>query len=119
MLRIDPQIDQVFLHRAPVDMRRGFDGLATIVAQVLGMDPFGGALYLFTNKRKDRIKILAWIETGFAIYYHRLEQEKFKWPARLDEQVIQLSGEQLKWLLGGYDVWRMKPHKVLHFKHIT
>jgi transposase len=119
MLRPDRGIEQVYLHRAPIDMRKQMDGLAALVEGVLAADPFCGALFVFINRRRDKLKILAWDRTGFTVWYKRLEQEKFAWPHRSNETVVTLSGEQLAWLLDGYDVFRMKPHRSLHFSHAS
>ena len=54
-------------------------------------------------------------EDHFRIWYKRLERDKFHWPQRAEQDVVTLTGEQLNWLLDGYDVWRMKPHEALRF----
>jgi len=119
MLRPDRSIERVYLHRAPIDMRKQIDGLAALVEGVLRADPFSGALFVFINRRRDKLKMLAWDRTGFVVWYKRLEQEKFAWPLRSSETMVTLTGEQLHWLLDGYDVFRMKPHRALHFSHAS
>ncbi len=119
MLRPDRGIPEVYLHRVPVDMRRQIDGLAAIVQGVLGHSPMSGALFVFINKRRDKLKILAWEKNGFIVWYKRLEAEKFKWPVREPGTVVTFTGEQLNWLLDGYDVSAMKPHKTLHYEHVA
>ena len=115
MLRPDPRIERVYLHRAPVDMRRQIDGLSLIAKDVMQMDPMSGAIFVFINARRNKLKLLVWERNGFVIWYKRLERHKFHWPRRSEETVLTLSGAQLNWLLDGYDVWLMKPHEVLHF----
>lgn len=115
MLRPDRGIARVYLHRAPVDMRKQIDGLALLAKDVIREDPTSGALFAFINARRDKLKLLVWERNGFIVWYKRLEREKFHWPRRSEEAVVTLTGEQLNWLLDGYDVWRMKPHEVLHF----
>jgi transposase len=115
MLRPDRGIARVYLHRAPVDMRYQNDGLVVLAMVVIGVVPTSGALFAFINARRNKLKLLLWERNGFIIWYKRLERDKFHWPRRADEAVVTLSGEQLNWLLDGYDVWRMKPHEVLHF----
>ena len=105
----------MYLHRAPVDMRKQIDGLALLAKEVIREDPISGALFGFINARRDKLKLLVWERNGFIVWYKRLEREKFHWPRRSEETVVTLTGEQLNWLLDGYDVWRMKPHEVLHF----
>ena len=74
----------VYLHREPtlsaawlIDFRVGIDGLAARVEQTLGLSPLTGALFLFTNRRRDRVKILYWDQTGFALWLKRLEAARF------------------------------------------
>jgi transposase len=115
MLRPDRGIARVYLHRAPVDMRKQIDGLVLLAKEVIQQDPTSGVLFGFINARRNKLKLLVWERNGFIIWYKRLERDKFHWPRRADEAVVTLTGEQLNWLLDGYDVWRMKPHEVLHF----
>ncbi|MEJ0036711.1 MAG: IS66 family insertion sequence element accessory protein TnpB [Gammaproteobacteria bacterium] len=115
MLRPDRGIARVYLHRAPVDMRKQIDGLVLLAKEVIQQDPTNGALFGFINARRNKLKLLVWERNGFIIWYRRLEREKFHWPRRADEVVVTLTGEQLNWLLDGYDVLRMKPHEALHF----
>jgi transposase len=63
-----------------------------------------GALFVFCNRSKDKLKILYWDKTGFALWYKRLEKDKFKWPNSQQSDVLTLSKQQLDWLLSGYDV---------------
>lgn len=105
----------MYLHRAPVDMRKQIDGLVLLTKEVIGEDPTSDALFAFINARRNKLKLLVWERNGFIIWYKRLERDKFHWPRRCEEAVVTLTGEQLNWLLDGYDVWRMKPHEALHF----
>jgi transposase len=115
MLRPDRSIDRVYLHRAPVDMRRQIDGLAILAKDVIQQDPTRGALFAVINARCNKLKLLLWERNGFILWYKRLEREKFHWPRHSADTVITLSVEQLNLLLDGYDVWRMKPHEMLRF----
>lgn len=118
MLRPDRGIERVYLHRAPIDMRRQMDGLAALVQGVMQQDPFSNCLFVFINRRRNKVKILTWEKNGFVLWYKRLERDKFAWPVKMSDVVVTLSGEQLNWLLDGYDVWRMTPHKSLAVAHI-
>jgi transposase len=115
MLRPDRSIERVYLHRAPVDMRKQIDGLAILAKDVIQQDPTSGALFAFINARRNKLKLLLWERNGFVIWYKRLERDKFHWPRSGEQHVVILTGEQLNWLLDGYDVWRMKPHEALRF----
>jgi len=117
MLRPERSIACVYLHRAPIDMRKQMNGLAALVEGVLTQNPFSGSLFVFTNKRRDKLKMLVWDRSGFIVWYKRLEQEKFHWPVKSNEVTVSLTGEQLNWLLDGYDVWRMKAHQSLQYLH--
>ena len=107
--------DAVYLHRDPVDFRKAINGLSVIVEQYMQLSPFNGALFVFCNKRRDKLKVLYWDSTGFCLWYKRLEKDKFKWPTKQRETTIQLSTEQMDWLLRGFDIAQLKPHQLLDF----
>jgi len=73
---------KVYLHREPIDMRRGRNGLAALVREGMQQDPFASqALYVFIGRRYDVLKILSWDRNGFALWWKRIEsEEKFHWP---------------------------------------
>ena len=118
-MRMFEGVSQVYLHRQPVDFRKSINGLSLIVEQEMKLSPFCEALYLFCNRRRDKIKILYWDKSGFCLWYKRLETEKFKWPRKLADDVINLTSEQLHWLLSGYDITLMKPHQILRYQRLT
>lgn len=72
----------IFLATAPTDLRKAYDGLAVLVRQSLGQDPLSGSLYVFCNRRRDRIKILFWEEGGYWLCARRLEKGTFRWPQK-------------------------------------
>ena len=72
---------RVYLAKEPADMRKSFDGLSALVAGVLELDPLSGHLFVFLNKRRDRIKILYWDRDGLAVWAKRLEEGTFQFPA--------------------------------------
>ncbi|MBO0757919.1 MAG: IS66 family insertion sequence element accessory protein TnpB [Bradyrhizobiaceae bacterium] len=88
----------------PVDFRKGLDGLAALVRETLGADPFSGVIYVFRARRADRVKLLLWDGTGLVLVSKRLEQGKFQWPA-ISDGVMRLTTSQLAALLEGLD-WR-------------
>lgn len=110
-------LPEVFLYREPVDFRKSYRGLGAIVELELGHNPFGGALYIFTNRHYNKIKCLFWEANGFVLYYKSLAEDKFIWPKQ-QEDLISLTGQQMNWLLDGYDISQMKPHKKLHYESL-
>jgi len=99
---------KVYLHREPVDGRKNINGLALLVESQLGLDPFAAALYVFSNRRRDRIKLLLWDRNGFWLLMKRLEADRFVWPK--EAAVMELTVEQLHWLLEGIDLSAMRVH---------
>jgi len=95
---------KVYLSCAPVDMRKGFNGLSAQVAHVIKMDPYCGHLFVFRGKRGDYVKILYWDGSGLCLYAKRLEKGRFVWPPILDER-LHLTRAQLALLIEGID-WR-------------
>ncbi len=108
---------RIFLYRDPIDFRKASQGLAAIVERELGHNLFDGALYAFTNRGRNKIKCLFWEDNGFVLYYKALAEEKFRWPRR-GEAVISLTGQQINWLLDGYDITLLSGHKKLHYESV-
>ena len=105
----------VYLHRDAIDFRKNINGLASLVEHGLGMNAFANAVFVFGNRRKDRIKILGWDRNGFWLLQKRLEDARFIWP-RKDSSVIELSVQQLHWLLGGIDLEAMRGHTAVAYQ---
>ena len=105
----------IYLYRDFVDFRKSINGLTEIVEHELTRDAYTGALFIFCNKAKDKIKLLYWDKTGFALWYKRLDKQKFKWPTKASDNEIPLSEQQLDWLLSGFDVLG---HKPLHYQSL-
>jgi transposase len=118
-LRLWPVEMAVYLHRAPVDFRKQINGLAVLVAESMQLDPFKPALYVFSNGARNRVKVLYWDGQGFCLWLKRLEKHRFVWPLTHEAEVIALNGDQLNWLIGGYDIFRFPPHEALEFSAIT
>lgn len=97
-----PSSAEIFLYRAATDMRKSFDGLSGIVRNELGREPTDGSLFLFVNRRCDRIKLLYWDRDGLALWYKRLEAGTFERIERGASGVaVQLDATELSMLLGG------------------
>jgi transposase len=101
VFRLDEGL-KVYLHRAPIDFRLSINGLALLVEKSLGLDPFAAGVYVFGNRRRNRVKILGWDRNGFWLLLKRLEKDRFVWP--LEAAVPTLTVEQLHWLLEGIDI---------------
>jgi transposase len=106
---------EVYLCREFVDMRKSINGLSILVEQALGLDPFAARLVVFCNRKRDKIKLLYWERSGFVLWYKRLEKERFPWPRRDEEGVLQMTGRELNWLLDGIDFFRIRPHQELSY----
>lgn len=97
-------VPEVYLCNQFVDFRKSINGLAAIVESELELSVLSGAVFVFCNKSRDKLKLLYWDNTGFALWYKRLDKDKFKWPKQLNSETMSLSEQQLHWLLSGYDV---------------
>ncbi len=117
VMRPNIALTQVYLYQPAIDFRKSHLGLCALIECELGHDPFTGHLYAFTNKRPNKIKCLFWEDNGFVLYYKSLAEEKFKWPKR-GEEVMTLTGQQINWLLDGYDISAMQGHKKLQYEHV-
>jgi len=117
VIRPSLKLTEVYLYRQTVDFRKSYRGLSAIVECELGHNPFTGALYVFINKPRNKIKCLFWESNGFVLYYKALAEDKFKWP-KSEEETLTLTGQQLNWLLDGLDIDAMKGHKKLHYESV-
>jgi transposase len=108
---------RLYLCTTPTDMRKSFDGLHTLVRQVFQLDPLDGHLFLFVNRRGDRVKILWWDRDGLALFYKRLEAGTYQLPVVTEgvvtegAQGVEIDATQLALLLGGVDLQSAKRRK--------
>jgi transposase len=117
MFRLDANL-RVYLHREPIDFRAGMNSLVTLVEQSMQLDPFARAVYVFRNRQANRLKLLLWERNGFWLMIRRLEADRFAWPRR-QQAVIELTTEQLHWLLDGIDIDAMRGHPVRRYRHAS
>jgi transposase len=112
MLTLPPST-RVFVATQPADMRRGFDGLLAIVRDFLGHhDPYTGHLFVFRNKRGDRLKVLWWDRDGLALFYKRLEVGSFALPATsTDARQLEMTAADLQLVLQGIDPTKVQRSK--------
>ena len=92
---------RVYLACGATDMRKSINGLSAIVEGSFKLDPFDGALFVFCNRNRERVKILEWDGDGFWLHFKRLEKGHFRWPSPGDDATMTLTGDELAFLLGG------------------
>jgi transposase len=98
---------RVFVALGPVDLRRSFNGLCACVQELLRQDPLSGHLFVFTNQRRNRVKILCWDGSGLWVCAKRLERGRFSWPRGEGVNAL-LRAEELSALLNGLEVRSQK-----------
>jgi len=107
-----PHALKIFLAVAPTDMRKNHDGLAALVEHVLKANPLSGHLFVFRNKRADRVKLLYWDGDGYALWYKRLEKGSFRFPAVAEGTTrVDIASADLTMLLDGVDLASVKRQK--------
>ena len=107
-----PASVRVYLCASPCDMRRSFDGLHTIVTNTLQLDAFAGHLFVFANRRRDRMKILYWDRDGFVVWAKRLEEGTYAMPfSEAGEARREITAAELGALLSGIDLSQAKRRK--------
>lgn len=102
-------VDRVYLACGSTDLRKSIDGLAALVQEGFQLDPFSSALFVFCNRKRDKLKILHWSHNGFWLYYRRLERGVFQWPLRR-ETPMKVSQRELRWLLDGLSLEQRQAH---------
>jgi transposase len=117
MFRFEADL-KVFLHREPVDFRAGINSLVTLVEQSMQLDPFARAVFAFHNRGRNRVKLLFYERNGFWMMLRRLEEDHFVWPRR-QQTVVELTSEQLHWLLDGIDIDTVRRHPVRSYHHAS
>lgn len=115
MLTLSSQL-AIFACTAPVDFRKQHDGLVAIVREHLALDPLAGSLFVFFNRRRDRIKLLLWDQNGFWLFYKRLESGSFEKLRSRGEARLELSRAEMSMLLDGIELGKGK--KRSHFTDV-
>ncbi|SNT30753.1 IS66 Orf2 like protein [Anaerovirgula multivorans] len=105
------RIDNVHLALGPTDLRKSVDGLALIVSESFKLDPFSRSLFVFCNRKRDKIKILEWDYNGFWLHYKRLEKSTFDWPDGNEGTSLAIGERELSWLLDGLSIHQNHAHK--------
>lgn len=111
MLTLNKQL-RVYYAIPPTDMRKSFDGLIGLVQDHWQLEPSSNALFVFRNRRGDRVKLLYWDQDGFALWYKRLEQGTFQIPPSNDQpSYVSMSASDLALLLDGVDLSSIRRRK--------
>jgi transposase len=105
---------KIWLYSKNIDMRKSIDGLSIIIAEDLQKNPCGPEVFVFYNKKLDKLKVLYWDKNGFCLWYKRLEKGKFMLP-RIVEDSYALTSEQLRWLLDGLVIEELRGNPTLSF----
>ncbi|WP_323123812.1 IS66 family insertion sequence element accessory protein TnpB [Burkholderia alba] len=117
MFRFDEGL-KVYLHRDPVDFRYGMNSLSILVEQSMRLNPMDASLYVFGNRRRDRIKILGWDGNGFWLLMKRLEADRFTWPDKKTE-VVTMTTDLLHALLDGDDIITIQRHPRREYRRVS
>ncbi|HYX34381.1 MAG TPA: IS66 family insertion sequence element accessory protein TnpB [Oligoflexus sp.] len=79
-------------------------------------NPCDGGLFVFASRNKSLMKCIYWDRSGFALWQKRLEKDHFRWPVKLQDDIVRVSAEQMEWLLAGLDIVKAKPHETLRYE---
>lgn len=93
------------------DLRKSIDGLSILVQESFELDLFSKSLFVFCNRKRDKIKILEWNLDGFWLHYKRLEKSTFRWPSDLNSKTMLVNNREFRWLLDGLDIDQKGAHK--------
>jgi len=114
MILIDEDVS-IYIYNNRVDFRKNIDGLSGLVDEEMQLDPYSRAVFIFLNRRRDKVKLLYWDKSGFLMIYKRLEEEKFIMSRKNVDKVLTITRAQFEWFFNGYDIWKMKGHRELNF----
>jgi transposase len=108
------RINKVYLALGPTDLRKSINGLSLIVQESFNLDPFSRNLFVFCNRKQDKIKILEWDNNGFWLHYKRLEKSRFRWPDGNSGSTITIDERQFRWLLDGLSIKQKDAHPAVN-----
>ena len=116
-----PSSVRIYVSAEPVDLRRGFDGLAAATRSIIREEPMSGHVFAFINRRRNRIKLLVWDRTGYVLLFKRLERGTFEIPTqpRPNMRHVEIDSGELSMMLEGLDLrsarrrkrWYRSPHE--------
>jgi len=115
VLTLSPSV-RIYLAPGVTDMRKSFDTLAALVRHSIGEDPLSGSLFVFCNRRRDRLKILYWDRSGYVLFAKRLEKGTFCWPAAKAKAKVALTSAELSMLIGGIDLGASRKRRWIDYR---
>lgn len=111
-------ISNIYMAQGYTDLRKGIDGYALIIQENFKLSPFENALFIFCNRHRNKLKCLYWDGNGFWLLYKRLEKGHFKWITRETGQALEISQQQLKWLLEGLKIEQKTAFENVSLKYV-
>ncbi len=109
-------IEKVYLACGSTDLRKSIDGLAALVQLEFQLNPFTPSLFVFCNRKRDKLKILHWEHNGFWLFYRRLERGRFQWPD--GKEPVKITYRELRWLLDGLSLDQKNAHPKVAIKNV-
>lgn len=109
---------KIWLYRAAIDFRKSIDGLSYLVASEIKQQPKDG-IYLFFNRSRDKVKCLSWHKNGFVLFYKRLENGRFCIEYNQETGVVEVTADELSWLLAGLEWKKMRDWKELNYEKFS
>jgi transposase len=104
-MRALSNFDKIYIYKQFVDFRKSINGLSAIVVSDMALDLRKSAVFIFCNQKRTHMKMLYFDRSGFALWMKRLEEAKFSWPKKIDQDVIEISSEDVELLLEGINIW--------------
>jgi len=111
------EFENLYIHRAPVDMRKSINGLTAIVQAEMKLDLRTSSLFIFCNQRRTHLKMIYFDRSGFALWLKRLESSKFPWPTHFDDDTVKIELQDLRCLLDGVNVFTR--FRDVHFEQVV
>lgn len=108
---------KIYIQMTPVDMRKSIDGLTALIVDEFSMQPQCGAIFIFFNKQRDKIKAVYWDKNGFILHYKRLDKGRFKISKSTTDPVLEINAAQFQWLFAGLDFQLMNEFSHLNYEH--
>ena len=111
------KFSNIYFYRPFVDFRKGINGLSGIVQGEMNLSPFENYIFIFSNSKRNKLKALYWDNTGFAMWVKHLEEDKYKWPVHIEDEILNVNVKNLERFLIGLDPWQ-SPHKKKEYNYL-